>query len=305
LGPPADPSNALQVQVSYLRRTLPLPGGDALPALRTVGGGYLLDVEPDHVDIHRFERGVSSATSSLSAPTRQDAEAALGQLRAALALWRGEPLLDVAFEKFAAAEVARLDELRMVAVEREIDALLLLGRHDEVAPMLQRLVAEQPLRERMRAQLVLALYRLGRQAEALRAFDNSRRYLVDELGVEPGAELQRVHRAVLGQDETSTGSPCPTVRQAMSTGQRGSERAPCPRGSTRSWGAAARSPRFGLRSPTNVSSRSPGRAAPPRPVLPSLSPRSKQGPGPYGWSSSHMPWTHPSSMTRSPPPLAW
>ncbi|HYZ97652.1 MAG TPA: BTAD domain-containing putative transcriptional regulator, partial [Acidimicrobiales bacterium] len=186
-----------QVQVSYLRRALGLASAGPAPSLRTEAGGYALDVDADAVDVYRFERGVSSAAGRLAQPSRQEVEAGLAELRAALGLWRGEALQDVAYESFVVAEVERLGELRAVALEHEIEARLLLGRHEEAIPVLRRLIADHPLRERLRAQLMVALYRSGRQAEALRAFDATRERLVEELGVEPAAELQALQRSVL------------------------------------------------------------------------------------------------------------
>jgi predicted ATPase/DNA-binding SARP family transcriptional activator len=198
--PPSDPVNALQVQVSYLRRALGLASTGAAPCLRTEAGGYVLDVNADAVDVYRLERAVSSATERLAQQSREEVEAGLAELRAVLGLWRGEALQDVAYEPFAVPEVARLGELRAVALEHEIEAQLLLGRHEEAIPVLRRLIADHPLRERFRALLMVALYRSGRQAEALRAFDATRERLVEELGVEPGAELQALQRSVLAHD---------------------------------------------------------------------------------------------------------
>ena len=168
--------------------------------LRTVRGGYMLDVEPDQVDVHQFEERVSSAGARLEHPSKADAESALDELHAALDLWRGEPLQDAKYEPFVLAEIEHLHELRAVALEYEVEARLLLGRHEQAIPALRQLIAEYPMRERLRAQLMLALYRSGRQADTLRAFDAARELLVDELGVEPGRDLQRLQRAVLGQD---------------------------------------------------------------------------------------------------------
>jgi predicted ATPase/DNA-binding SARP family transcriptional activator len=195
---PADSANALQVQISYLRRALRLHGDDG--ELRTVGAGYALRVAPERIDLHRFEHGVSSAADRLRTASPGDAEAALDELAAALRLWRGEPLQDVAYEPFAVAEVARLHELHAAALEYQVDARLLLGDHEQVVPMLHQLVGDHPLRERPRAQLMLALYRCGRQADALRAYDAARAALVEQLGVEPGRELQLLHQAVLTHD---------------------------------------------------------------------------------------------------------
>ncbi len=198
--PPSDPVNALQVQVSYLRRALGMASSGGAPCLRTEAGGYVLDVEADAVDMYRFERAVSSATERLATESRDEVEAGLAELRTALGLWRGEALQDVAYEPFAAPEVARLGELRAVALENEIEAQLLLGRHEAAIPVLRQHIMDQPVRERLRAQLMVALYRSGRQAEALRAFDATRERLVEELGVEPGAELQALQRSVLAHD---------------------------------------------------------------------------------------------------------
>jgi predicted ATPase/DNA-binding SARP family transcriptional activator len=204
-------ANTLQVQVSYLRRALGLPATGDAPALRTVAGGYVLDVEPDSVDVHRFERLVTSAAGRLTKGEHLDAGAALAELREALDLWRGRPLQDVAYEQFAVADVDRLDELRAAALEYEIDARLLLGQHELAVPALRQLIAEHPLRERFRAQLVVALYRSGRQADALRELDDARARLVEELGVDPGPELQRLQRAVLGHDPDLDWRPPPST----------------------------------------------------------------------------------------------
>ena len=197
---PADPVNALQVQVSYLRRALELPPAGEAPALRTVGGGYVLDVPPQSIDLHRFGRLVASAAERLARQSPGEAEAALFELRSALELWRGEPLQDVLHEQFATAAVDRLGELHAAAKEHDIDARLQLGRHEEAVQLLRPLIVEHPLRERLRAQLVLALYRSGRQADALRAFGATRELLVEELGVEPGPELKRLQQQVLAHD---------------------------------------------------------------------------------------------------------
>ena len=195
----ADAVNALQVQVSYLRRTIGLGSGAGRPALRTVGAGYLLDVEPDSLDAHRFEFLIREAAARLAAPRPVDANVALEELRAALGLWRGEPLQDLRAAPSAVAETVRLQELRAAALEYEIDARLALGEHELAVPALRQLITEYPLRERLRAQLALALYRSRRQAEALREVDATRRFLVEELGVDPGRELQQLHRALLEQ----------------------------------------------------------------------------------------------------------
>src|SRR2546422_678494 len=121
-------------------------------------------------------------------------------LRTALALWRGAPLADLAWEPFAHVEITRLEELRLAALEDRIDADLALGRHGQLVAELERLVAEQPLRERPRSQLMLALYRSGRQADALAVYQRARRTLVDELGLEPSDSLRQLERAILAHD---------------------------------------------------------------------------------------------------------
>ena len=174
---PAGAPHALENYVSQLRKLL---GG---AAIQTRAPGYLLEVEPEQVDALRFERLVRE---------RQPEDA--------LALLRGSPLADVATEPFAAAEIARLEELELSAREQLVGLRLEQGRHAEVVPELERLVAAAPYRERLRALLMLALYRAGRQADALAAYRDARDALVDGLGIEPGAELQELERAILRQD---------------------------------------------------------------------------------------------------------
>jgi tetratricopeptide (TPR) repeat protein len=131
-------------------------------------------------------------------------------LRDALALWRGMPLADFAYDEFAQREIGRLSELRLTALEQRIDAELELGRHEDVIAELESLVAENPLRERLRAELMVALYRAGRQAEALDAYQQLRRALVAELGLEPGEELQRLHKSILRRDSALRAAPART-----------------------------------------------------------------------------------------------
>jgi len=191
--PPSDPMNSLQSQISQLRRVL---GPDRVVKQ---GTGYLLDIEPDAVDALRFERLVTAARGpSESASTAADA------LREGLALWRGAPLADIGDAPFARAEASRLEELRMAAVEDRIDADLAQGLHSSLVGELRTLVAQAPLRERLHGQLMLALYRSGRQAEALRAYDSARKLLTEELGLSPGPELRRLEAAILAQDEALT-----------------------------------------------------------------------------------------------------
>ena len=185
--PPPAARNAVQGHVATLRKLL---GRDRIA---TRESGYTLRLEEDELDLHRFERLLSDARGR---PPRKQAEL----LSEALALFRGAPLEDFRYDDFARAEAARIEELRLRALELKIDAELALGRHDDVVPQLERLIAEAPLRERFRAQLMLALYRAGRQAEALEAYQQARTTLVDELGIEPGPELQRLERQILNQD---------------------------------------------------------------------------------------------------------
>jgi class 3 adenylate cyclase len=180
--PPRSAVGSLQNLVSDLRKTL---GAEALV---TRSPGYVLAVDREVVDAHRFERLVQKGQG--------DAEA----LREALALWRGQPLAELASEPFVQAEVARLEELRAGAREDLFDVELELGRHGQLVADLEVFVAEHPLRERPRGQLMLALYRSGRQADALEAYRNARETLVEELGLEPSSELQRLEQAILRHD---------------------------------------------------------------------------------------------------------
>jgi predicted ATPase/DNA-binding SARP family transcriptional activator len=196
---PATAANSLQVYVSQVRK---LVEGE----LVREGRGYRLQVEPDRLDAERFERLSAEAASALG--RRAYAEASELWLEA-LALWRGPPLVDVQYEAFAQAEIARLGELRLAAIEGRIEAELGLGRHDQVVGELEALVAENPLRERLRGQLMLALYRAGRQADALEAYQEARRVLLDDLGLEPGPELRELEQAILRQEEALSPRPLP------------------------------------------------------------------------------------------------
>ena len=188
---PEDAAAALRVNVSRLRKAL------AQDVLTTRAPGYVIRVEPDELDLHRFERLVDEGRSLLARGLASDASE---RLRDALALWRGPALADFAYESFAQAAIARLEEIRLAALELRIDADLALGRHDELVGELEALVAEHPLRERLRMYLMTALYRSGRQAEALDAYQEARRALVDELGIDPSPALQELERAILRQD---------------------------------------------------------------------------------------------------------
>jgi YVTN family beta-propeller protein len=189
--PPASALNSVRVYVSHVRKAL----GNG--RLLTRGRGYLLSVEPDELDLTRFELLLRRGRAARGAG---DAEGAADILRAALGLWRGPPLADLADEPFAQNEIARLEELRIDALEERIEADLALGRHAELVSELDALVRAHPLRERLLAQLMLALYRAGRQTEALEAYRQARTTLVEELGIEPGRRLQELERAILRQD---------------------------------------------------------------------------------------------------------
>jgi DNA-binding SARP family transcriptional activator len=178
--PPRTAANALQYHVSQLRKSL---GAERIV---TRSPGYLIRVEPGELDLERFERLAGQG----------GAEA----LREALALWRGQALADVAYEPFAQGEIRRLEELRLAVLERRVEADMELGRHAQLIGELEQLVAEQPLRERLRELLMLALYRSGRQADALAVYQQGRATLVDELGLDPGSALQELERAILRQD---------------------------------------------------------------------------------------------------------
>jgi DNA-binding SARP family transcriptional activator/tetratricopeptide (TPR) repeat protein len=190
--PPETAAHAVQVYVSQLRKTL----GNETIATRPPG--YVLQLDPVHVDVHRFARLVGEGREALGGG---DAAAASSVLRDALALWRGPALADFTYEPFAQTDIARLEELRAVAFEERIEADLVLGRHAELVSELEALTETQPLRERPRAQLMLALYRSGRQADALAAYRDARETLVEELGIEPGPELRKLEAAILRQDD--------------------------------------------------------------------------------------------------------
>lgn len=188
----------VQVNVLRLRRALAAvaPARDPARVVRTRSRGYALEVDPDAIDAVRFARLIARGRAELDA--RDPARAAM-TLSEALALWRGEPYADFAYEPFAAIEIRRLVDLRAYAVEVWAEAELALGSHALLAVELERLVARDPLRERLRALHMVALYRCNRQSDALAAYHAARRALVDELGIEPGAELRTLQRAILDQ----------------------------------------------------------------------------------------------------------
>src|SRR5215468_6032579 len=217
--PPEGWATTLQTYVFHLRQALE-PGrsrGAAGGVLVTRGRGYLLRVDREHLDGALFQDGFTVGRAALEAG--RYAEAA-ETLRKALDLWRSPVLADLADYAFTRPEAARLEELRLAALEARIDADLALGRHDTLTAELERLVAEHPLRERLHAQLMLALYRCGRQADALAAYRRVRDLLADELGIDPGEPLERLHAAVLAHDRALdwTTPPAPADGQRAEAG---------------------------------------------------------------------------------------
>jgi hypothetical protein len=178
--------------------------------LVTRANGYLLALGPDDLDVHRFERSVDAGERALAAG---DLDRAAQRLRQGLALWRGAALADFTYEPFAQQEIARLDELRLVALEQRIDVDLALGRHAQVVGELEGLVREHPMREHLRGQLMLALYRCGRQAEALETYRSGRRRMNDELGLELGPELRQLEGRILAHSP-ELAAPAPPRRPA-------------------------------------------------------------------------------------------
>ena len=191
--PPARAAKSLQVQVSRLRKAL---GGGEGPII-TGPHGYSIQVAPGELDLERFVQLAEEGRLALGA---DNPELGAELLREALSLWRGPPLADLAYEPFAQREIARLEDLRVAALEQLIEAKLELGRHDEVVTQVETLIVEHPYRERLRAQLMLALYRSDRQADALQAYQDARRALVEELGIEPSIHLRELEQAILAQD---------------------------------------------------------------------------------------------------------
>ena len=201
--PPASAAKMVQLYVSQLRKLLHRTDAEIV----TRGRGYELRLPADRVDALRFERLVAAAA--------RDGEGATGAAHEALSLWRGSPLHDLADEPFAAAEVRRLEELWVRARELDIDDALDAGEHAAVVGELEELVAQYPLRERLHAQLMLALYRCDRQADALQAYRNARARLVEQLGLEPGERLRELERSILAQDPTLA-APAPARPPATS-----------------------------------------------------------------------------------------
>jgi YVTN family beta-propeller protein len=217
---PATISAVLRTYVSRLRRLLANGGSDQ--PLETQSAGYVLHVRPEQLDAHCFEALLEQGRRELMS---ESAEHAAATLRNALAFWRGPALADFAYERFAQREITRLEELRLSALEARIDADLALSRHDAIVAEVETLVSEHPYREQLRAQLMVALYRSGRQAAALEAYRVARRTLSGELGIEPGPRLQELERSILRQD-ASLGAPPPQAAPPLPEAIRGREARP-------------------------------------------------------------------------------
>jgi DNA-binding SARP family transcriptional activator len=201
--PPRTAPTSLQNFISHVRKIV---GTDVLI---TRPPGYLLRIRPEQLDLEQFMRLVDEARGSL-APERA------AKLAQALTLWRGPPLADFAFESFAQTEIGRLEELRLAAIEERFEAELEMGSAKELVGELESRVEEHPLREAFRRQLMLALYRSGRQAEALQVYHDTRRVLVDELGIDPDRSLQQLHGAILRQDPNlDVGPATPPARDQL------------------------------------------------------------------------------------------
>ena len=217
--PPKTAANALQVNIGKLRKALD-PGrapGSPGELLITRAPGYILRIEPDELDADRFERLLSEGRRARQA---DDPETVAATLRRALDLWRGPALVDFAYDPFAQAEIARLEELRMDAIEERIEADLDLGGAGELVGELEPLIRDNPLRERVRGQLMLALYRSGRQADALEVYRQTSQILRDELGLAPSRGLQQLQTAILRQEPTldlSIGRSAPMPRSGEET----------------------------------------------------------------------------------------
>ena len=212
---PSTAVKAVQGYVSHLRRVL---GSDG--AIVTQPPGYVLRIPAEAIDARRFELLAADGWRTLE----DDPVAALATFDQALALWRGAALAEFAFADFAQREITRLEELRLETLEGRFEAMLRLGRHGAIVAELETRVTEHPLRERLRGQLMLALYRSGRQAEALEVYRKGRRLMADELGLEPGADLQRLEKAMLSQDaslDVPATRPAPTHEPAAAPPARG------------------------------------------------------------------------------------
>ena len=275
--PPASAAKNLSLYISRLRKALGADGSGA--AIVTRGRGYELQLPADAVDAARFERLVDRALA--------EAEQGIvdGAARGALELWRGAPLADVASEPFAGAEIGRLEELHLRAIGLSIDAELAAGRHADVLGSLKALIAEHPLHERFHAQRMLALYRAGRQSEAVECYRDAHRTLVEQIGVEPGPELRDLQEAILRQDPAlDARPPPPSCRVSSRAAPRSSPGASASCVGCASAGRRPRAGRPGLRSsaapkgsarPASRPSSPPSFSAPGRP---SFTPRAPAPP---------------------------
>src|SRR5262249_40659495 len=211
--PPPTAKKAVNVYVSQLRKLLAYHGADSI---QTVAGGYRLSIDADQLDFSRVEQLLARARDSLAGG---EPDTAAELFRQALGFWRGRTLAGLELESVGRHEIEQLEELRLSALMDRIDCDLALGRHEQLIGELNRLVGEHPLRERLRAQQMLALYRADRQAEALDAYQHARQTLVDDLGIEPSEALQRLQKGILAHDpalEIPTGvgarsTPTPTT----------------------------------------------------------------------------------------------
>jgi DNA-binding SARP family transcriptional activator len=202
--PPEAGTTALRVRISQLRKSL----GAGRTAVVTQAPGYVLRIDREQLDLCRFEQLVADASC-------EPPESAAERLREALALWRGSALAEFAYDDFAQTAIRRLEELRLIALEKRIEADLALGRHREVVGELETLTSEHPLRETPVRQLMLALYRSGRQADALAVYRASRARLLDELGLEPAPEVQALERAILKHDPGLELAPPPAPERSI------------------------------------------------------------------------------------------
>jgi DNA-binding SARP family transcriptional activator len=213
---PAAALKTIQVYVSNLRKVLDKG------TLLTRGGGYVLEIGPDDIDAARFQTLHARGRDALRAG---DPQSAAKRLREALAMWRGPALSDFVYERFAEGEIARLEDARLAALEDHVDAELALGEHAVLVAELEALVREHPVRERLCGQLMLALYRSGRQADALDVYRRARELLGEQLGLRPGAALRELQLGILNQDD-SLDSPTPPAPNAAVAGSERGENAP-------------------------------------------------------------------------------
>lgn len=201
------PPSARQILQNYVLRLRKVLGTERVS---TSGGGYGLVARADEIDSKRAEALIDAGREALRNEQPDQAERLLAD---ALRQWRGDPLAEFAYDDFAAGEIARLDALRLDAIEEHAEAAMVLGRHRELIADLEQLVAANPLRERLRGQLMLALYRAGRQSDALDTYRAGRTALVDEKGLEPSQELQRLERAILNHDPSLGRPDSPTIKR--------------------------------------------------------------------------------------------